>query len=195
MTWVPSLAWELEHATGTAKKKKKKKVFLDVVGPCRLLPISSVIGNWRTTEPFWGHDYFCDFHEPLQLLIFLEGTDFTENSVVQNNEFAEKNGLLKYAYVLHSRTTGFTLLADCVREGKNLHAGRDFMVTNPHNTPQTEKHLLLGGFPKEIHFHVHWHRWTPSPCPERTSSSGATNNGKRKKEAVPLLLRGEEFLL
>ncbi|XP_068420926.1 lysocardiolipin acyltransferase 1 isoform X10 [Eschrichtius robustus] len=61
-------------------------------------------------------DYFCDIHEPLQLLIFPEGTDLTENSTARSNEFAEKNGLQKYEYVLHPRTTGFTFVVDRLRE-------------------------------------------------------------------------------
>ncbi|XP_060042799.1 lysocardiolipin acyltransferase 1 isoform X2 [Erinaceus europaeus] len=100
-------------------------------------------------------DYFCDIHEPLQLLIFPEGTDLTENSKARSNEFAEKNSLKKYEYVLHPRTTGFTFVVDRLREAENLDAVHDITVAYPHNIPQTEKHLLRGDFPQEIHFHVH----------------------------------------
>ncbi|XP_027477407.1 lysocardiolipin acyltransferase 1 isoform X3 [Zalophus californianus] len=62
-------------------------------------------------------DYFCDIREPLQLLIFPEGTDLTENSKARSNDFAEKNGLQKYEYVLHPRTTGFTFVVERLREG------------------------------------------------------------------------------
>lgn len=65
-------------------------------------------------------DYFCDIREPLQLLLFPEGTDLTENSMTRSNEFAEKNGLQKYKYVLHPRTTGFTFVVDRLRKGKHL---------------------------------------------------------------------------
>ncbi|XP_055982196.1 lysocardiolipin acyltransferase 1 isoform X2 [Sorex fumeus] len=99
-------------------------------------------------------DYFCDIHEPLQLLLFPEGTDLTENSKARSNDFAEKNGLQKYDYVLHPRTTGFTFVVDRLREGKNLDAVHDITVAYPHNIPQTERHLLRGDFPREIHFHV-----------------------------------------
>ncbi|XP_038607383.1 lysocardiolipin acyltransferase 1 isoform X2 [Tachyglossus aculeatus] len=99
-------------------------------------------------------DYFCDIHEPLQLLIFPEGTDLTENSKVRSNEFAEKNGLQKYEYVLHPRTTGFTFVVERLREGQNLDAIHDITVAYPYNIPQSEKHLLEGNFPKEIHFHI-----------------------------------------
>ena len=30
VAWVQSLAWEFQHATGVAKKKKKKNLFLKV---------------------------------------------------------------------------------------------------------------------------------------------------------------------
>ncbi|KAF6103978.1 lysocardiolipin acyltransferase 1 [Phyllostomus discolor] len=63
-------------------------------------------------------DYFCDIREPLQLLIFPEGTDLTENSKARSNDFAEKNGLQKYEYVLHPRTTGFTFVVDRLREAR-----------------------------------------------------------------------------
>ncbi|XP_027477408.1 lysocardiolipin acyltransferase 1 isoform X4 [Zalophus californianus] len=63
-------------------------------------------------------DYFCDIREPLQLLIFPEGTDLTENSKARSNDFAEKNGLQKYEYVLHPRTTGFTFVVERLREGR-----------------------------------------------------------------------------
>ncbi|XP_049640196.1 LOW QUALITY PROTEIN: lysocardiolipin acyltransferase 1 [Suncus etruscus] len=113
-------------------------------------------------------DYFCDIHEPLQLLLFPEGTDLTENSKARSNEFAEKNGLQKYDYVLHPKTTGFTFVVDRLREGKNLSAVHRHHRAYPHNIPQTEKHLLEGDFPQEIHFHVH--RYHPSlrcPAPRR----------------------------
>ena len=78
-----------------------------------------------------------------------------ENSTARSNEFAEKNGLQKYEYVLHPRTTGFTFVVDRLREGKNLDAVHDITVAYPHNIPQTERHVLLKDFSKEIHFHVH----------------------------------------
>ncbi|KAJ8401168.1 hypothetical protein AAFF_G00387500 [Aldrovandia affinis] len=98
--------------------------------------------------------YFCDIREPLQLLMFPEGTDLTENTKARSDEFAEKNGLPKYEYVLHPRTTGFTFIVDTLRKGDNLDAIHDITVAYPQNIPQTERHLILGLFPREIHFHV-----------------------------------------
>ncbi|XP_027706324.1 lysocardiolipin acyltransferase 1 [Vombatus ursinus] len=112
--------------------------------------------RWKDDKSHFENmlNYFCDIQEPLQLLIFPEGTDLTENSKAKSNEFAEKNGLEKYEYVLHPRTTGFTFVVECLKEGNNLDAIHDITVAYPHNIPQTEKHLLSGNFPKEIHFHI-----------------------------------------
>ncbi|XP_008583670.1 PREDICTED: lysocardiolipin acyltransferase 1-like [Galeopterus variegatus] len=76
-------------------------------------------------------DYFCDIREPLQLLIFPEGTDLTENSKARSNDFAEKNGLQKYEYVIHPRTTGFTFVVDRLREGKRPSQNRKDLLDQP----------------------------------------------------------------
>ncbi|XP_072533455.1 lysocardiolipin acyltransferase 1 [Salminus brasiliensis] len=110
-------------------------------------------------------EYFCDIREPLQLLLFPEGTDLTDNTRARSDDFAEKNGLPKYEYVLHPRTTGFTFIVDTLRKGNNLDAVHDITVAYPKNIPQTERHLVLGLFPREIHFHVQ--RYPLSVLPEQ----------------------------
>ncbi|XP_028994571.1 lysocardiolipin acyltransferase 1 isoform X2 [Betta splendens] len=99
-------------------------------------------------------DYFCDIREPLQLLLFPEGTDLTENTRSKSDAFAAENSLPKFEYVLHPRTTGFTFIVEKLRKGDNLDAVHDITVAYPKNIPQTERHLILGLFPREIHFHV-----------------------------------------
>ncbi|XP_065152057.1 lysocardiolipin acyltransferase 1 [Paramisgurnus dabryanus] len=98
--------------------------------------------------------YFCHIKEPVQLLLFPEGTDLTDNTRAKSDEFAERNGLPNYKFVLHPRTTGFTFIVDTLRKGGNLDAVHDITVAYPQNIPQTERHLVLGLFPREIHFHV-----------------------------------------
>lgn len=111
-------------------------------------------------------EYFCDIREPLQLLLFPEGTDLTDNTRARSDVFAEKNGLPKYEYVLHPRTTGFTFIVDTLRKGNNLDAVHDITVAYPKNIPQTERHLVLGLFPREIHFHVQ--RYPLSALPKQS---------------------------
>lgn len=116
--------------------------------------------------------YFCDIREPLQLLLFPEGTDLTENTRARSDEFATKNGLPKFEYVLHPRTTGFTFIVETLRKADNLDAVHDITVAYPKNIPQTGRHLILGHFPREIHFHVR--RYPVASLPSSSSSSSST---------------------
>ncbi|XP_074516585.1 lysocardiolipin acyltransferase 1 isoform X2 [Sebastes fasciatus] len=112
--------------------------------------------HWEEDKKHMGNmlDYFCDIREPLQLLLFPEGTDLTENTRAKSDVFAAQNNLPKFEYVLHPRSTGFTFIVDRLRKGDNLDAVHDITVAYPKNIPQTERHLILGLFPREIHFHV-----------------------------------------
>ncbi|XP_057353282.1 lysocardiolipin acyltransferase 1 isoform X4 [Manis pentadactyla] len=137
-------------------------------------------------------DYFCDIREPLQLLIFPEGTDLTENSKARSNDFAEKNGLQKYEYVLHPRTTGFTFVVDRLREGENLDAVHDITVAYPHNIPQTERHLLHGDFPEEIHFHVHRYPVGTLPTSKEDLQLWCHRRWEEKEERLRSFYQGEK---
>uniref|UniRef100_A0A1A8H7P9 Lysocardiolipin acyltransferase 1 n=2 Tax=Nothobranchius korthausae TaxID=1143690 RepID=A0A1A8H7P9_9TELE len=112
-------------------------------------------------------DYFCDIREPLQLLLFPEGTDLTENTRAKSDVYAAQNNLPKVEYVLHPRTTGFTFIVERLRKGDNLDAVHDITVAYPKNIPQTEHHLIMGQFPREIHFHVR--RYPVSSLPASSS--------------------------
>ncbi|XP_050804559.1 lysocardiolipin acyltransferase 1 isoform X1 [Gopherus flavomarginatus] len=138
-------------------------------------------------------DYFCDIREPLQLLIFPEGTDLTANTKARSNEFAEKNGLRKYKYVLHPRTTGFTFVVERLREGNNLDAIHDITVAYPQNIPQTEKHLLNGNFPKEIHFHVHRYPVQTLPTSREELQLWCQKRWEEKEERLQLFYEGEKY--
>lgn len=150
--------------------------------------------KWKDDKSHFENviDYFCDIREPLQLLIFPEGTDLTENSKARSNDFAEKNGLKKYEYVLHPRTTGFTFVVDRLREGKNLDAVHDITVAYPHNIPQTERHLLCGNFPKEIHFHVHRYPIDTLPTSQEDLQLWCHKRWEEKEERLRSFYQGEK---
>lgn len=150
--------------------------------------------KWKDDKSHFENviDYFCDIREPLQLLIFPEGTDLTENSKARSNDFAEKNGLKKYEYVLHPRTTGFTFVVDRLREGKNLDAVHDITVAYPHNIPQTERHLLCGNFPKEIHFHVHRYPIDTLPTSKEDLQLWCHKRWEEKEERLRSFYQGEK---
>ncbi|KAM8945391.1 lysocardiolipin acyltransferase 1 [Pelodytes ibericus] len=138
-------------------------------------------------------DYFCDIKEPLQLLIFPEGTDLTENTKARSNKFAEKNELQKYDYVLHPRTTGFTFIVDRLREGNNLDAIHDITVAYPHNIPQTEKHILNGNFPKEIHFHVRRYPVNSLPASKDELQLWCQERWQEKEDRLRAFYEGERY--
>ncbi|XP_042327904.1 lysocardiolipin acyltransferase 1 [Sceloporus undulatus] len=138
-------------------------------------------------------DYFCDIHEPLQLLIFPEGTDLTDNTKARSNAFAEKNGLQKYEYVLHPRTTGFTFIVERLRDGNNLDAIHDITVAYPQNIPQTEKHLLYGNFPKEIHFHVQRYPVQALPASREQLQVWCQKRWEEKEKRLRLFYEGKKY--
>ncbi|XP_062851813.1 lysocardiolipin acyltransferase 1 [Trichomycterus rosablanca] len=113
-------------------------------------------------------EYFCEIRQPLQLLLFPEGTDLTDNTRARSDEFAEKNGLQKFEYVLHPRTTGFTFIVETLLKGDNLDALHDITVAYLYTVPQTERHLLAGTFPQQIHFHVR--RYPVSSLPQDSAA-------------------------
>lgn len=51
--------------------------------------------------------------------------------------------------------------------GDNLDAVHDITVAYPKNIPQTERHLIMGFFPREIHFHVR--RYPVASLPDSSS--------------------------
>ncbi|XP_043914832.1 lysocardiolipin acyltransferase 1 [Protopterus annectens] len=138
-------------------------------------------------------DYFCDIREPLQLLIFPEGTDLTANTKVRSDEFAEKNGLQKFEYVLHPRTTGFTFVVERLRQGHNLDAIHDITVAYPLNIPQTEAHLLNGNFPKEIHFHVRRYPVSVLPASTEELQTWCQQRWQEKEEQLRCFYEGEKY--
>lgn len=120
-------------------------------------------------------DYFCHISYKFSLLLFPEGTDFTETTRNLSDKFAEKNSLQvslhilkysniliridpfnqlqKYENVLHPRTTGFTFLARKLMEKNCLDALYDVTLVYCDNIPQTEKSLMRGDFPKIVKMH------------------------------------------
>ncbi|CAG7834512.1 unnamed protein product, partial [Allacma fusca] len=88
------------------------------------------------------------------ILIFAEGTDFSAESKAKSDSFAHKNGLTPYDFVLHPRTTGFTYLAQKMRENNQLDAVYDMTIAYPKTLPECELDILQGKFPQEVHFNI-----------------------------------------
>ena len=102
-------------------------------------------------------EYFDFVKNPVELLVFPEGTDFRPETLASSVKFALKNNLPKYNYVLHPRTTGFEFLIDEMRKKNPSQVSYvcDVTVGYPINVLQDEIELCKTGmFPREVHFHV-----------------------------------------
>lgn len=76
--------------------------------------------------------------------------------------------------------------------GKNLDAVHDITVAYPHNIPQTERHLLLGDFPKEIHFHVHRYPVASLPASKEDLQLWCHKRWEEKEARLRSFYRGEK---
>ncbi|XP_018565137.1 lysocardiolipin acyltransferase 1-like [Anoplophora glabripennis] len=109
-------------------------------------------------------DYVADISYKHSLLVFPEGTDFTEDTKKNSDDFAARNNIQKYDYVLHPRTKGFTFLAHQLLLKNNLDAVYDVTLVYPDTVPQREKVLLMGYFPRVVK--VHFARYPKSVLPK-----------------------------
>lgn len=146
--------------------------------------------KWKDGRVILRHDYFCDIGEPLQLLIFPEGTDLIENSMAWNNKFVEKNGLQKYEYVLYPKATVLLFVVDHLRTWMlPWHQGD---IPSQHSS---ERHLLLRDSLKEIHFPSTDTQWISLPTSKEDLQLWCQKWWEEKKrEAVLLLLRRKRHL-
>ncbi|KAL4238498.1 Lysocardiolipin acyltransferase 1 [Mactra antiquata] len=87
-----------------------------------------------------------------QILLFPEGTDLTKNTKKRSDQFAEKNNLQKYDFVLHPRTTGFSHIVQQMKKDEILDFVVDITIAYPGTIPQNEMDIVKGNFPSEIHF-------------------------------------------
>jgi lysocardiolipin and lysophospholipid acyltransferase len=62
--------------------------------------------------------YYKDTRLNYQILLFPEGTDRGARAVSISHEYADKNNLSRYDYVLYPRTTGFNLILNQMRKSK-----------------------------------------------------------------------------
>ncbi|KAK9887015.1 hypothetical protein WA026_019942 [Henosepilachna vigintioctopunctata] len=157
----PSLYHSIEgmHRFKHSTKFLLKDVIKHAPGPGWVMQLTL----WIFIKRLWIMDKknlekFCDYVSALSykfsLLVFPEGTDFTEDTKRKSDNFARINNLQEYNYLLHPRTTGFTFLSSQLLKQKCLDAIYDLTIIYPDIIPQTEKHLLRGNFPKEVKLHI-----------------------------------------
>lgn len=77
--------------------------------------------------------------------------------------------------------------------GNNLDAIHDITVAYPQNIPQTEKHLLYGNFPKEIHFHVQRYPVQSLPTSREELQLWCQKRWEEKEERLRLFYEGKKY--
>ncbi|CAJ0928354.1 unnamed protein product [Ranitomeya imitator] len=80
-----------------------------------------------------------------------------------------------------------------ISAGNNLDAIHDITVAYPHNIPQTEKHILHGNFPKEIHFHVRRYPVSSLPASKEDLQLWCQERWKEKEERLRTFYEGEKY--
>ena len=128
-------------------------------------------------------NYFIDVKYPLQFFLFPEGTDFTKPSKARSDRFAEKNGLPKYEFVLHPRTTGFNFLVQKTRNNI-IQRVYDVAIGYPVNICYGELDLLRGNWPKEVHLHFKTYDINDLPADDDGLSSWCADRWQEKEDRL-----------
>ncbi|XP_070578991.1 lysocardiolipin acyltransferase 1-like [Ptychodera flava] len=151
--------------------------------------------NWELDKQILTDvlDYFSAIRHPTQILIFPEGTDLSDNNKMKSADFAKKNGLQVYEYVLHPRTTGFIFLVEKLRKQSMLDAVHDITIGYPKNIPQNELDILKGNFPREIHFHIKRHPVVTLPISEEGLQNWCKQKWKEKEELLKNFYQRKAF--
>ncbi|CAN6459829.1 unnamed protein product [Victoria cruziana] len=94
---------------------------------------------------------FIDPHDPLWLVVFPEGTDYTEQKCLRSQKFAKENGFPILKHVLLPKTKGFTTCLEVLRN--SLDAVYDVTIAYKPRCP-TFLDNVFGIDPSEVHIHV-----------------------------------------
>ncbi|WOL12979.1 putative 1-acyl-sn-glycerol-3-phosphate acyltransferase 5 isoform X1 [Canna indica] len=94
---------------------------------------------------------FKDPHDPLWLVVFPEGTDYTEKKCIKSQQFAAENGLPILKNSLLPKTKGFFACLEALRN--SLDAVYDVTIGYKHRCP-TLIDNVFGVDPSEVHIHV-----------------------------------------
>ncbi|OAY69966.1 putative 1-acyl-sn-glycerol-3-phosphate acyltransferase 5 [Ananas comosus] len=94
---------------------------------------------------------FKDPRDPLWLAVFPEGTDYTEQKCIKNQQYAAENGLPILKNVLLPKTRGFYACLEHLRS--SLDAVYDVTISYKHRCPVFIDNVF-GVDPSEVHMHV-----------------------------------------
>ena len=137
--------------------------------------------------------YLNGLDYPIQLLLFPEGGDITHKSKKRSDDYADREGLPRYEYCLHPRTTGFCHIVEQLKSG-GLDAVYDVTIAYPDNIAQTEVEFIKGVIPHEIHFHIRNYEAEDLPLENDQLSAWLQDRWKEKEERLKDFYTHREFV-
>ena len=137
--------------------------------------------------------YFTDNNYPLQLLLFPEGTDYSDNTLAKSKSYAMKNNLPIYRHVLHPRLRGFSCCLEQLKRCKGVDAIHDVTVGYPGSVCQSEFDMLAGNFPKEVHFHIKRYPIEELPKSSEELEKWCAQRWAEKEETLETFYKRDNF--
>lgn len=118
-----------------------------------VLEFIAVERKWEIDELIMGKKLssFKDSRDPLWLVVFPEGTDYTEKKCIKSQQFASENGLPILKNLLIPKTKGFFACLEAL--SNSLDAVYDVTIGYKHHCP-TFIDNVFGVDPSEVHIHV-----------------------------------------
>ena len=150
--------------------------------------------RWESDEKeFYNKLYYLNcIGSPCQLLLFPEGGDMTYKTKKRSDTYADENGLSRYQYCLHPRTTGFVYVMNALRSG-GLDAVYDVTIGYPDVLPKTEIELVKGMMPREVHFHIKCYDDKDLPRDDEELGQWCKDRWEEKEERLKQFYTHKEF--
>ena len=136
--------------------------------------------------------YLNGLSYPIQLLLFPEGGDLTYKTKKRSDQYADDNGLPRYSYCLHPRTTGFVCLVNALRSG-GLDAVYDVTIGYPDVISKTELEFGRGTMPREVHYHIKSYDAKDLPLDDEQLAQWCKDRWREKEDRLRDFYTNREF--
>ena len=116
----------------------------------------------------------------------------TKKTKTRSDKYADENGLPRYQYCIHPRTTGFVYVMNALRSG-GLDAVYDVTIGYPDVLPKTEVEIAKGIMPREVHFHIKSYDDRDLPRDDEQLGQWCKDRWAEKEERLKQFYTHKEF--
>jgi lysocardiolipin and lysophospholipid acyltransferase len=164
----------------------------------QLIPYIFLNRKWDSDKQTISNmlNHYCNVNRiPVQLLLFPEGTDLSERNKQRDRDYAIVNNLPVNTYTMHPRTTGFIHCMKTLRNewGNGKVNICDITIGYLGVIPQSEKDLLKGTLPKEVHYHVKHYPSSSLPSSDEGLSDWLKERWVEKEERLANFYQSHSF--